>query len=156
MNHGKDFMLFLRDVYAQATKIGAFNPAEVTNEIPSPWPWENEIFRRGGDVGNEELLAMFLEHKAFEKEKKRAAGEESARKAEADEVAKALATDLGLAKPAEEGSTTEDKSDAPPAMPHEQVDRLAAATPSDVASPTLPPASPLPDEAVEDSQPVSP
>jgi hypothetical protein len=52
MNHGKDFMLFLRDIFAQATKLGVFKCAEMDNEIPSPWPWENEIFRTGGEVGN--------------------------------------------------------------------------------------------------------
>jgi predicted metal-dependent hydrolase len=140
MNHGKDFMLFLRDVFAQAVKIGVFDPAEMTNEIPSPWPWENEIFKRGGDVSNEELLALFMEHKAAQREKARAAGEESARKAAADAVTEAVAVDLGLPhQKIEEAAPSEDVA---PVLG----DRAAAATPSDPPSPFLPPASPEPEE----------
>merc|ERR1712136_480810 len=62
MNHGKDFMLFLRDVFAQAQKLGLLDP-EMSNEIPSPWPWENEIFRTAGSVDDEELFRLFQEHK---------------------------------------------------------------------------------------------
>merc|ERR1740121_2998992 len=72
MNHGKDFMLFLRDIFAHARKIGVFEPSELVNEIPSPWPWENEIFRRGGDVDNEELLRIFQEHRAAQQQQRSA------------------------------------------------------------------------------------
>lgn len=67
MNHGKDFMLFLRDIFAQATKLGAFDVETMDNEIPSPWPWEREIFRTGGAVDNETLVAMYKEHKAAQR-----------------------------------------------------------------------------------------
>lgn len=65
MNHGKDFMLFLRDIFAYATKSGMFDPTELRNEIPSPWPWENEIFRTGGEVDDETLLKIFAAHRAL-------------------------------------------------------------------------------------------
>jgi len=68
MNHGKDFMLFLRQIFAHAQKLGIFDAwdkaQEMENEIPSPWPWENEIFRTRGDVETEELLRLFDEHRA--------------------------------------------------------------------------------------------
>jgi len=89
MNHGKDFMLFLRDIFAYATKLGAFSPTDMDNEIPSPWPWENEIFRTGGEASDEVLLTLFAEHKAVQREKAKAAEEELARKA----VAQAAETD---------------------------------------------------------------
>eukprot|EP00930_Biecheleria_cincta_P028622 TRINITY_DN19979_c0_g1_i1.p1 TRINITY_DN19979_c0_g1~~TRINITY_DN19979_c0_g1_i1.p1 ORF type:complete len:952 (+),score=219.28 TRINITY_DN19979_c0_g1_i1:410-2857(+) len=69
MNHGKDFMLFLRDVFAHACKLGVFDPAALQNDIPSPWPWENEIFRTGGAVDDETLLCMFAEHRAAQRAK---------------------------------------------------------------------------------------
>lgn len=146
MNHGKDFMLFLRDIFAKATSLGVFDAAEMVNEIPSPWPWENEIFRTGGQVSNEELLALFQEHKALQKEKARAALSESARKEADAAVAEAAAADLGLPKPTDGAASTEAQKES---LPHES-DRLAAATPSDVASPVLPPASPMPDVGAED------
>jgi hypothetical protein len=68
MNHGKDFMFFLRDIFAQAVKLGMFDPT-MDNEIPSPWPWEQEIYRTGGEVDDETLLRLFKEHKAAQKAK---------------------------------------------------------------------------------------
>lgn len=65
MNHGKDFMLFLRDIFAYAKKSGMFDPTELRNEIPSPWPWENEIFRTGGEVDDETLLKIFTAYRAL-------------------------------------------------------------------------------------------
>eukprot|EP00929_Paragymnodinium_shiwhaense_P019857 TRINITY_DN13410_c0_g1_i1.p1 TRINITY_DN13410_c0_g1~~TRINITY_DN13410_c0_g1_i1.p1 ORF type:complete len:279 (-),score=68.07 TRINITY_DN13410_c0_g1_i1:135-971(-) len=62
MNHSEAFMLFLRDIFAHATQIGVFEPKEMSNEIPSPWPWEREIFRTGGSVEDEVLLRLFAEH----------------------------------------------------------------------------------------------
>merc|ERR1719456_2167791 len=64
MNHGIEFMLFLRDIFAQARKEGLFDPEQETNEVPSPWPWENEIFRSGGDIVDEELLCLFHRYAA--------------------------------------------------------------------------------------------
>ncbi|CAJ1395928.1 unnamed protein product [Effrenium voratum] len=69
MNHGKDFMLFLRDIFAFACKSGVFEKGEV-NEIPSPWPWENAIFQRAGDVSDEELLRLFAEHRAAQRQER--------------------------------------------------------------------------------------
>eukprot|EP00747_Dinoflagellata_sp_TGD_P002378 gnl/TRDRNA2_/TRDRNA2_104022_c0_seq1.p1 gnl/TRDRNA2_/TRDRNA2_104022_c0~~gnl/TRDRNA2_/TRDRNA2_104022_c0_seq1.p1 ORF type:complete len:112 (+),score=18.19 gnl/TRDRNA2_/TRDRNA2_104022_c0_seq1:176-511(+) len=58
MNHDKGFMLLLKELFAHATKLGIFQPGTLHNEIPSPWPWENEIYRTGGQVETEELLRM--------------------------------------------------------------------------------------------------
>lgn len=70
MNHGKDFMLFLRDIFAFAHKtLGVFAAGE-SNEIPSPWPWENLIFQRAGDVSDEELLKLFAEHREKQRQVK--------------------------------------------------------------------------------------
>ena len=70
MNHGKDFMLFLRDIFAFATKtLGVFEAGE-SNEIPSPWPWENLIFQRAGDVSDDELLKLFAEHREKQRQAK--------------------------------------------------------------------------------------
>ncbi|CAL1148735.1 unnamed protein product [Cladocopium goreaui] len=70
MNHGKDFMLFLRDIFAFANKtLGVFAAGE-SNEIPSPWPWENLIFQRAGDVSDEELLKLFAEHREKQRQVK--------------------------------------------------------------------------------------
>lgn len=65
MSHGIEFMLFLRDIFAEARRSGIFDPTEATNDIPSPWPWENEIFRSGGDIADEELLCLFHKHAAM-------------------------------------------------------------------------------------------
>jgi hypothetical protein len=67
MNHGKDFMLFLREIFAYVREIGVFCPEELENEIPSPWPWENQIFRSGGDVDKEELLSIYKAHRAAQR-----------------------------------------------------------------------------------------
>lgn len=67
MNHGKDFMLFLRDIFAFAHKtLGVFAAGE-SNEIP---PWENLIFQRAGDVSDEELLKLFAEHREKQRQVK--------------------------------------------------------------------------------------
>jgi len=84
MNHGKDFMLFLRDIFAKAKELGLFDPSALHNEIPSPWPWENEIFRRAGDVGDEELLALFTEHRALQQQQRSA--RQRARDADCDDA----------------------------------------------------------------------
>jgi hypothetical protein len=130
MNHAKDFMLFLRDIFAKATKLGVFDPAEMKNEIPSPWPWENEIFQKGGDVSNEELLAMYYEHKAQQREKAKAAEQETARKAEQQAAA---AADLGIAEPA-----PEEKAEAPPPV-ITPADIDDSEKPAHIASDAVPP-----------------
>jgi len=65
MNHGKKFMLVLRDLFARAAELGLISPetSQSRNEIPSPWAWENEIQSRAGDVSDEQLLA-FLRYSA--------------------------------------------------------------------------------------------
>lgn len=90
MNHGKDFMLFLRDIFAHACKLGVFDPRELQNEIPSPWPWENEIFRTGGAVDDETLLRMFAEHRASQRAKEGKPPEEQPVDENQDSAAPAL------------------------------------------------------------------
>mmetsp|Transcript_125562 Transcript_125562/g.366790 ORF Transcript_125562/g.366790 Transcript_125562/m.366790 type:complete len:764 (+) Transcript_125562:77-2368(+) len=103
MNHGKDFMLFLREIFAQAKKLGVFDPAEMHNEIPSPWPWENEIFRTGGDVDKEELLRIYKEHKAAQRAKQGQAADADSESGEPGAEAKAAEK----AEAAEKTETTE-------------------------------------------------
>ncbi|CAK8995704.1 unnamed protein product, partial [Durusdinium trenchii] len=81
MNHGKDFMLFLRDIFAFAQKLGVFEAGE-SNEIPSPWPWENVIFQRAGNVSDDELLQLFAEHR--EKQRQAKTPEEALKAAEVE------------------------------------------------------------------------
>merc|ERR1712190_451666 len=61
MHHDKNFMLCLRDLFEEATKRGLFNAADMTNEHPSSWAWEDLIFKRGGQIGNDELEKVFAE-----------------------------------------------------------------------------------------------
>eukprot|EP00928_Gymnodinium_smaydae_P025410 TRINITY_DN20238_c0_g1_i1.p1 TRINITY_DN20238_c0_g1~~TRINITY_DN20238_c0_g1_i1.p1 ORF type:complete len:927 (+),score=211.91 TRINITY_DN20238_c0_g1_i1:92-2872(+) len=65
MDHGKDFMLFLAEIFREATRIGVFKPGEMTNEVPSNFAWENEIFRVGGNVDNDTLLLLFAQHESM-------------------------------------------------------------------------------------------
>jgi len=58
MNHGQDFMLFLREIFAEATKRKLFN-SELVNELPSCRPWENLIYQTGGDIDVESLMKVF-------------------------------------------------------------------------------------------------
>ncbi|CAJ1346200.1 unnamed protein product [Effrenium voratum] len=58
MNHGQEFMLFLREIYAEARRRNLFDPGLV-NELPSCRPWENLIYQTGGDVDAESLLNLF-------------------------------------------------------------------------------------------------
>merc|ERR1712118_650709 len=73
MNHGKKFMLVLRDLFARAAELGLISPetSQSRNEIPSPWAWENEIQRRAGDVSDEQLLRLFAIQRKVDKAKKR-------------------------------------------------------------------------------------
>merc|ERR1712112_364595 len=54
--------LFLKDVFAYTASLNIFHEQGV-NEIPSPWPWENEIYRTLGQVETEELCRLFDEHR---------------------------------------------------------------------------------------------
>eukprot|EP00434_Breviolum_minutum_P034680 symbB.v1.2.030697.t1/scaffold3489.1/size55649/6 len=58
MNHGQDFMLFLREIFAEATKRKLFS-SELVNELPSCRPWENLIYQTGGDIDVESLMKVF-------------------------------------------------------------------------------------------------
>jgi hypothetical protein len=54
MNHGEGFMLFLRDIYKYASKIGLFRVGE-EHQLPSCRLWENLLFKTGGRVSDVEL-----------------------------------------------------------------------------------------------------
>lgn len=70
MNHEKDFMFFLRDIFRYATRLGVFNPARMSTEIPSPWLWENQIFQKAGNVSNKSLNYLYaVEQRLFNREK---------------------------------------------------------------------------------------
>ncbi|CEM38523.1 unnamed protein product [Vitrella brassicaformis CCMP3155] len=58
MNHGPDFALLVRDIFKFATAKG-IHPLGETNEIPSPWEWENAIFRTGGRLTDQQILSHF-------------------------------------------------------------------------------------------------
>lgn len=62
MNHGTEFMLLLRQVYAIAAALGVFSPRGLVNEIPSPWAWENRIFETAGHILHGELVDLFNMH----------------------------------------------------------------------------------------------
>ncbi|CAE7516400.1 unnamed protein product, partial [Symbiodinium pilosum] len=137
MNHGKDFMLFLRDIFAHAHKLGVFDPVSMSNEIPSPWPWENVIFQRAGEVSDEELIKIFTEHRAAQRketspatpEKDLAASQAELQQAKADVEEKdieAISTSASDAAP--EPPATPPPPPPPPPPP------FAGALPSMVAS----------------------
>lgn len=58
MNHGQEFMLLLREIFAEAKKREIFDP-ELVNELPSCRPWENLIYQTGGDIDVESLMKVF-------------------------------------------------------------------------------------------------
>jgi hypothetical protein len=57
MNHGKAFMLFLRDIFAFANRLGLI-PKQETHQLPSCRDWEKLIFEKRGRVTDEELLLL--------------------------------------------------------------------------------------------------
>merc|ERR1712232_122087 len=67
MEHDIDFMLLLRDVFQEATRIGVFKPGELFNELSSRKTWENELFRRGGDIPYNELLLLMAQQTRHDK-----------------------------------------------------------------------------------------
>jgi len=122
MNHGKDFMLFLRDIFAYACKLGVFDPAAMTNEIPSPWPWENVIFKTAGEVSDEELLKIFAEHRAAQRKEASPAPPEKELAAAAAAAAKAsLETEEkdieAISTSASDGGAPEPPATPPPPPP---------------------------------------
>jgi len=58
MNHGPQFMLFLKDIYMEARRLGLFDPSTMCNELPSSRAWENAIFKTAGGVCSEELQKL--------------------------------------------------------------------------------------------------
>lgn len=58
MNHGEEFMFFLKDIFTEAARRKLLDPT-VSNELPSCRAWENLIYQTGGDVADEELMRLF-------------------------------------------------------------------------------------------------
>jgi len=114
MNHGKDFMLYLREIFQQARKMGIFDPATMSNEIPSPWPWENEIFRTGGDVDSEELLRLFTEHRAAQRAKEGKPPEDAAEQAAGDTLTAPDGGSSTVSTEASDGGPAPELLDVPP------------------------------------------
>ncbi|KFH02505.1 WLM domain protein [Toxoplasma gondii MAS] len=66
MNHGKDFARFLRDIFSFAASRGLVEQG-MTNELPSPWKWEREVFDRAGNLTDAEIDELFeQDEKAME------------------------------------------------------------------------------------------
>jgi hypothetical protein len=61
MNHGRDFALFLREIYRYANRtLHIFDdPATAINEIPSPWAWEVLVWTSRGECSEQELLNLY-------------------------------------------------------------------------------------------------
>ncbi|CAE7726658.1 unnamed protein product [Symbiodinium sp. CCMP2592] len=58
MNHGEEFMFFLKDIFMEAARRKLLDP-KLSNELPSCRAWENLIYQTGGDVAEEELMRLF-------------------------------------------------------------------------------------------------
>lgn len=58
MNHGEEFMFFLKDIFMEAARRKLLDP-KLSNELPSCRAWENLIYQTGGDVTEEELMRLF-------------------------------------------------------------------------------------------------
>merc|ERR1719316_1761195 len=89
MNHGRKFMLLLRELFARAASLGLISPEtkEDRNEIPSPWAWENEIQRTAGACAEEQLAALFsLQRKVDKIKKAKLAGKDAEESDEEDEI----------------------------------------------------------------------
>lgn len=67
MDHDIDFMILLREVFQEATKMGVFKPDVMFNEYPSRKEWENEIFHRGGNIPPDELLLLMAQQNRRDK-----------------------------------------------------------------------------------------
>ncbi|CAG9322079.1 unnamed protein product [Blepharisma stoltei] len=57
MDHGKNFMLFLRDIFCYARSLKLFPKGE-EHQLPSCREWEKLIFKKRGKVTDEELLGI--------------------------------------------------------------------------------------------------
>jgi len=130
MNHGKDFMLLLRDIYAQARKIGVFDPCW-ENELPSSFRWEKEIYHAAGEMPDEELLTIFAEERARQMAKQ--VEEEAAKAAEnpdAATVATAAGADASVTAASAAGEATPGAEASPPAAPAAEPSSEAAEVPA--------------------------
>lgn len=58
MDHGPDFMLFLRQIYYYARKLSIFPKGE-EHQLPSCRSWEKRIFETRGKVTEEELMSLY-------------------------------------------------------------------------------------------------
>jgi len=58
MNHGEEFMLFLKDIFQEAGRQNLLDLSS-GNELPSSRTWENLIYQTGGDVPAEQLMQLF-------------------------------------------------------------------------------------------------
>jgi len=155
MNHGRDFMLFLRDIFAQARKLGVFNPEEMSNELPSSFRWENEIFKSGGSLQDEELLTIFAEERA------RIRAQSQAKAAENETVTAVIDTEDARETPpapTEARPATAGVLPSPPSPPASSLSsrdaRNSSSTPTLKAGSSLTPAegSPIEVRALEHSQ----
>lgn len=59
MNHGYEFMYFLRDIYKFAARKGVFKTGEY-HQLPSCRLWENRLFEKAGALYDFELREMDL------------------------------------------------------------------------------------------------
>lgn len=62
MDHGTDFMFFLRDVFLQAAELGILASDGPRNELVSSRPWESLLFESAGSIDNETLIVLHEEH----------------------------------------------------------------------------------------------
>merc|ERR1712118_261393 len=144
MNHGKKFMLVLRDLFARAAELGLISPetSQSRNEIPSPWAWENEIQSRAGDVSDEQLLRLFAIQRKVDKAKKRKLQGDDIVESDEDEII------VKKMKVKEEASEEIEQSPPPPQ------DYPAAAAPAELSSYAVP--RPMEGEASADVESISP
>merc|ERR1712139_241316 len=110
-NHGKKFMIVLRDLFQRAAELGLISSetSQSRNEIPSPWAWENEIQRRAGDVSDDQLLRLFAIQRKVDKAKKR--------KLQGDDIAESDEEDVIVKKVKVKEEASEDVEAPPPPPP---------------------------------------
>mgnify|MGYP001046664577 FL=1 len=61
MNHGRDFAIFLRDIYRFADSSLDLFRVGLRNDIPSPWEWERRIWDSRGQIDDSELVPLHAE-----------------------------------------------------------------------------------------------
>jgi hypothetical protein len=144
MNHGKKFMLVLRDLFSRAAKLGLISreTTQSRNEIPSPWAWENEIQSRAGDVSDEQLLRLFAIQRKVDKAKKRKLQGDDIEDSEEEEI---------IVKKMKVKDETREEAEQPP-LPTQ--DHAAAPAPTELSSRSAP--RPTEGEASADVESISP